>query len=294
MGESINYNSFPESDVLDNHIIQRLQKGLYTHMLVTGLPGTGKSSFGCRRAEVLFEKIHGYKGFTSEDIVDSLLGLLERIQKIKKPGEIILIEEVSVLFPSRRSMTSDNVAIGRVLDTCRKRQVILISNAPLFTSIDSHMRAMSHILVETLRVVKSQKVVVAKTWRLQTNPFSGKTYRHRFQRNGREIALVYSKQSNMEIWNQYEMKKDAFLTTLYSRLKSKAIKSEEKLNKESGIKPPVSMSDKIMPSELDAYTACELNKMTRARYAELKGLTPGRISQLIKRFKQKSNISMEK
>jgi hypothetical protein len=294
MGESINYSLYPESDVLDNHIIQRLQKGLYTHMLVTGLPGTGKSSFGCRRAEVLFEKIHGYKGFTSDDIVDSLLGLLERIQKIKKPGEIILIEEVSVLFPSRRSMTSDNVAIGRVLDTCRKRQVILISNAPLFPSIDSHMRAMSHILVETLRVNRTQKVVIAKTWRLQTNPFSGKTYRHRFQRNGREVALVYSKEANRDIWNQYESKKDAFLVTLYARLKSKAIKSEEKANKEAGVKPKMAVVPNVTKKELDAYTACKVNGMTQHEYAKQMGVTQASISFLIKSFMEKSNFSMEK
>lgn len=290
----MDWTQAPECDVLDSHIIARLHKGLYTHVLITGLPGTGKSSFACRRAEVLYEKIFGVKGFTEQDIVDSLLGLLERLQKIKKPGEIIVIEELSVLFPSRRSMTSDNVAIGRILDTCRKRQVILISNAPLFNSIDSHVRALSQILVETLKVNKTKEVVIAKAWRLQTNPHSGKTYRHRFHRNGREIALFYSKRSDGNIWDSYEHKKDAFLKNLYARLRAKAIKSEEKANKEAGIHPEIRESRKPTEKELQAYTNVILKGKTMTQYAKEVGVSISLISQYVKRFKQKSNIIVEK
>ncbi len=148
-----------ESDVIIDYVHTRHKQGLYTFILTTGLPGTGKSSKNQRLAELIYERLETGK-LKAEDIVDSLLDLLRRIRKIKKPGEVIIIEELSVLFPSRRAMSRDNVDIARVLDTIRKKGVILIANAPLYTSIDAHVRAMANILTETLRINKTQKFVV--------------------------------------------------------------------------------------------------------------------------------------
>jgi len=166
--------------------------------------------------------------FTEKDIVDSLLKLLDRLLKIKQPGEIIMIEEVSVLFPSRRAMTSDNVAMGRILDTIRKKQAILISNAPLYPSIDSHMRAMAEILVECQKVMRKDKLVKAKAWILQTSPHSGKTYRHTFRRGQKKVMFHYSKQSNPLIREEYEKEKDKFILHLLEKLHAKAENTELK------------------------------------------------------------------
>lgn len=227
----IDYSKYPESDLIIEHIHKRLKKGLYTHVPVTGLPGTGKSSTCQRLAELFYEKLGGNRRLKQEDIVDSLLKFMRRLKKVKKPGTVIIIEEISVLFPSRRAMAKDNVAIGRVLDTCRKKQVILFSNAPIWTSIDSHIRAMSHILIETQKIVKKAEVVVYKSWRLQTAPHTGKTYRHRFTRNGRDISLFYTKKPSPEIWDEYEKGKDEFMDNLYEELEADAKKKQDKRDK---------------------------------------------------------------
>jgi len=112
------FSNIPESDSIVNYIVDRNRKGLYTLCLVTGLPGTGKSSVSIRLAELTSLKLHDENRITEDCIVDSLLGFLKRLRKVKKPGEIIIIEEISVLFGSRRSMAIENIAIGRVLDTC--------------------------------------------------------------------------------------------------------------------------------------------------------------------------------
>jgi len=217
-----------ECDLIDDFILKRLRKKLHTHILITGLQGRGKSDFAIRMGERLSERIQNGVSFSEEDIVDSLTKLLDRLLKVKKPGEIIIIEEVSVLFPARRSMSSDNIAIGRILDTIRKKQVILISNAPLYPSIDSHMRAMAEILVECQGIIKSQKLTKAKAWILQTSPHSGKTYRHCFRRGRMRVIYHYAKQSNQLIRGKYEKKKDAFILNLLEKTKNKIEEKEEK------------------------------------------------------------------
>jgi len=137
---------------LIDHINHRFKKGLGTTIYVIGLSGTGKSSSSIRIGELVKDS---RKKETSLKIVDSLLKLLQAIRK-SKPGDIIIVEEISVLFPSRRAMSKDNVYIGRVMDTLRKKQICLISNAPLWNTIDKHMKAMGNVLIETLLILKKK------------------------------------------------------------------------------------------------------------------------------------------
>lgn len=285
------YNSLPECDLLDNYILLRLKKGLYSHILVTGLPGTGKSSFGVRMGERLSAKIGNQIQFKASDIVDSLLKLLERIKAVKVPGEIIMIEEVSVLFPSRRSMAGDNVAIGRILDTCRKKQVILISNAPLFPSIDSHIRAMSHVLVETVKVNKTQKVVISKSWRLQVNPHTAKCYRHRFRRNGRDVSFIVSKKPSSGVWEQYEQGKDEFLDILYKKLHAQAQKKQDKEYKDAGIvSKRREVSRGLTAKELKVYELVNNKGLMQKEVAKIMGVHPSRITRIMSSVQKKTNI----
>ena len=179
--QSINYSELPESDVVVNHIYRRLQRGLYTLTLVIGLPGGGKSSTCLRLSELVSEKINGKIQLDESCIIDSSLELIDFVRKAK-PGDIGVIEEMSVLFPSRRAMAAENVDVARVLDTCRKKQVILFANAPILNSIDSHIRALANISIETLKIVRTQGVVVYKPLRLQTQTKTGKTYNHKFNK----------------------------------------------------------------------------------------------------------------
>ena len=216
MAEIYKFDKMPEADIVVNYVNTRLRKGLNTNLYIIGLSGTGKSSVSIRLAEL----IHGERDEESKPeitIVDSLLEMIKAIRK-SKTGDIIIIEEVSVLFSSRRAMTGENVSIAKVLDTCRKKELCLISNAPLWNSIDSHMRALGHIIIETLRVNKTDKVVVSKFHRLQTNPLTSKTYRHTMQRDGADVARMFTKMPSKDRWDNYEKQKDEFMDELYEQL----------------------------------------------------------------------------
>ena len=174
--EKIDYSKLEESKIIVDEVLRRFKAGLNTNIYVIGLSGTGKSSASIRIGELIKEQNGGQMFIT-----DSLLEVLGAIKKSNE-GDILIVEEVSVLFPSRRSMAHENVAVNKIFDTVRKKRLCIISNAPILPSIDSHMRGMGHILIETKGIRKREQVVVSKVLLMQTNAKSGKTYWHTFCR----------------------------------------------------------------------------------------------------------------
>ena len=103
--KKIDYSKIPESETIVRDVYHRFKiKKLGTTIYVIGLSGTGKSSTSQRLAELITEKRIAKNQTEPETfIVDSLLAFLEALMKCKL-GDIIIIEEISVLFPSRRAM----------------------------------------------------------------------------------------------------------------------------------------------------------------------------------------------
>lgn len=289
MAEKIDYDNLPESDVIIDHIEKRFKKGLYTLILIYGLPGTGKSSVSTRLAQKTSEKIQGQNEFEEKHIIDSLMQLIDFVRKAK-PGQVGVVEEVSVLFPSRRAMSGDNVDVARVLDTCRKKQVILFANAPILSAVDKHIRCLSHIAIETLRINKKEGVVVYKALRMQTNPASGKTYLHRFNRDGREVHRFFTKKPDEKMWGEYEKRKDKFLNDLYDKLKSKAEIKENKELKAMGKKVNVVEEKPLTEKELKVYDLTRNQGLTYAKAAEQLGVSSQRVGAISKNIDKKLRI----
>jgi hypothetical protein len=199
--QEIDYSKLPEADVLIHYIVNRYRKGLYSLVLTGGLPGTGKTRVDFRATELIADegKKMGLK--VNVQIIDKLLDLVRFVKNAKEVEmNLGIAEEISVLFPSRRAMSGENVAIGKILDVARKKKVIILANAPLWTSIDSHIRAMGCAYIETLRIIKTHNLVLCKFFRLQTNPSTGKIYTHLFKREGREVQRAVFKKSNDSVW----------------------------------------------------------------------------------------------
>lgn len=289
MRRRIDYSKLSEADVIINYIVrQRLMRGLHANLFVIGLPGMGKSSTSMRIGELIKEKRMELSEIDQEIfVVDSLLEFVQAVRRAKG-GDIIVIEEVSVLFPSKRAMSGDNVDVGKILDTCRKKKLIIVSNAPIWTSIDGHMRAMGHILIETLRINKTQKVVVSKFHRLQTNPASGKTYRHTMQRKGRDVARMFTRKPDKDRWESYEKKKDDFMEELYARIEQTALNKKKRFEKElKQAKPKIKDLSKRELQVHQLYNKEGLNQMETA--AKL-GVTQTRVHQILKQIIKKTNI----
>lgn len=276
------YSKIPESDVIVDRIIERFNKGLNTNLYIIGLSGTGKSSTSIRLGELIDIE---FKKNLKISIVDSLLELIRAIRNSKE-GDIIIIEEVSVLFPSRRAMAADNVSIGKVLDTCRKKRLIIISNAPIWGSIDSHMRAMGHFLIETLRINKTQNVVVSKFHRLQTNPLSGKTYRHTLQRGGRDVSRMFTKMPSKEKWDSYEQQKDIFMDELYQRLENEQNIKQKKFDKQIVRDKP--HLQELTPKESEVNRLVNEKGLTQNEAAKFMDVSAARVSVLMKNIFKKS------
>ena len=278
------YDDRQEADVLVDYINARYKKGLNTNGLVIGLSGTGKSSV-CQRLLQLVKESR-----KDEDmqifIVDSLLELLEALQKAKE-GDGIAVEEVSVLFGSRRAMSAENVGVAKIFDTCRKRNLCLLCNAPILTSIDKHVRSMNHFLIQTLNILKGEQVVRSKFWRLQTNPGTEKCYLHTMTRKGKDVQLMFTRMPDIKIWNEYEDKKDKFMVELYDRLKRQQIKKKEKDDKDIAVRPKVSTLSK---REMEVHILHNINNLTQKEIASKLGLSFQRISAIKKNIEYKAQI----
>ncbi len=222
----------PEADLVVNYIIDRWKKGLYSLVLVGGLPGTGKSSTCIRLAELTQMKLTGENNFKVDNVLDSFLDLIKFV-KNAKPDKVCtgVVEEVSVLFPGRRAMSSENVDVAKLLDTARKKKVILFANAPIYPSIDSHMRALGNVYIQTIKIYKKAELVFSKCYKIQTNPATGKTYTHNFKRGVKDVNRMYTLKPSKETWEDYEGKKDKFLDELYSKAEARAMRKQEKDNK---------------------------------------------------------------
>jgi len=270
------YSKLPEADVIVEYIESRKKKGLYSLVLTSGLPGTGKSSVDLRLAELVSLKLTGENIITEANIIDDVLGLIKFLMEADEKKVCIgIVEEISVLFPSRRAMSHDNVVVGKLLDTARKKQVILLANAPLWPSVDSHIRALGNLYVETLRINKKEGVVICKAQRLQTNPGSGKTYFHWLRRKGKEVQRIFFKKPNSETWKNYELKKDAFIDELYADLKKKTLKKQGKEEVRPIVKP-------LSPQQLRAYDLVVKGDMTHQEASEEMGICRQRVTKIMK------------
>ena len=285
--KELDYSTIPECDVVVNYINKRYKTGLNTNIYVIGLSGTGKSSTSQRLGEKIVED---REQDNEVRIVDSFLDLLKAVIT-SKPGDIIIIEEVSVLFPSKRAMAEENVNVGKVLDTCRKKMLCIISNAPLWPSIDSHMRAMGHILIETLKIVMKHQIVVSKFHRLQTNPLTGKTYRHTMQRKGRDINRLFTKKPDAKKWEEYETNKDKFMDELYKQMEFKQKKKKEKLNKEMGIVRPT-IKD-LTPLDLQIHELVNIKGMKQTDAARILDKDKSYINRRVKKIRNMGNFPKE-
>ena len=276
------FSKIVEGDVLTSRIQERENKGLNSTIYIIGLSGTGKSSTSIRLGELIIERSENEKLMI---IVDSLLDFIRAIKNSKK-GDIIIVEEVSVLFPSRRAMAADNVSIGKILDTCRKRQLTLICNAPIWSSIDSHMRAMGHFIIETLRINKTQGVVISKFHRLQTNPLSGKTYRHTMERDGKDISRMITRMPTKERWDNYELQKDKFMEDLYLKLENEQDAKEKKLNKQKDVAEPKGLT----PQETKVYGLIYVKGLPQTEIAKIINVNEKRVSAIKKNILKKANF----
>ncbi len=287
MKKKIDLTGIEEAGVILTQVESRHRKGLINVIHVVGLPGTGKS-WGCiRLGELISERLHGKNEMTSKRIVDNLLDLLKFIRQVKKRGEVVVVEEAGVLFDSRRAMSGENVDAGKIFDTLRKKGVIVIMNNPISRDLDSKLVRLSTLMLQTVSLNKTEERVLIKPLRLQTNPDTGKTYRHRLKQDGKEVHRCWLGKPNEETTNEYEQMKDSFLNNLYDVLVAKQEKKKEKVMQELRVRlGGLRRIPQITDNENKRYNYRNTG-MRVVDIAKIEGVTPKAVDASIRSYKEK-------
>lgn len=229
-----------EADLMIDFLEYRFIKGYASLILVVGARGTGKSSTCYRLSEKNNERLNHLRekmGLEKKEFgtyIDSHLNLIHFVKNAQM-GDDAILEEISVLYPSRRSMSEESVGVSKVLDIIRKKRLIIYANTPMALSTDKNIRMSANAMILTFKILKGEQVVLSRFWKLQPNYLSGKIYTHSFTRKRREAQIMYTKMPDIERWAKYEKSKDEFIDDTYKKLLRKAELKQEKELKELGL-----------------------------------------------------------
>jgi DNA-binding CsgD family transcriptional regulator len=251
--KEVDFSHIPEGKAIINQIHHNYKRGLLNIVKIIGLPGTGKSWLCLRLAELVSIRIHKENRIKIDNVVDSLLDLLRIVRRATEPGEIVIVEEAEVLFPSRRSMSGDNVDATKIFDTVRKKKMILLLNFPLNKSVDSRIEAMCNLEIETLKIYKKAGVCICKPMRLQVNPSSGKVYHHRLLCESKEVRRSVFNKPSEKLTKEYESKKDTFLNDLYKSLENRQEKRKLEAEISMGKQRQIRLTRPLTDQQLKVY-----------------------------------------
>jgi DNA-binding CsgD family transcriptional regulator len=214
----IDPNKTLESEAIFLYVERRLKKRLGVNILMVGGLGSGKSYAGLRFCEKWYGRYFGER-FPIEHVTDDLSQAILTVKDFKRPGEPILVEEISVHAGSRESLTRQNRLWNKFMDTCRIKQAIVIMNGPALSFIDKHIVLLCNILIETLGVNFRKEIVVFKAKWLQFSQYKKEPYTHLFvNREGYPIDIFYLKKPSKELCEAYDSFKDRSVHDLYDEI----------------------------------------------------------------------------
>jgi len=278
-----------EAKTIIDFIEYRFKRGYSTLILVVGARGTGKSSTCYRLSEKTNERLNpirkkmGLKEREFGTLTDSHLGNVKWVRD-SQMGDDSILEEISVLYPSRRSMSEENVGVSKILDIIRKKRLIIFANCPVALASDKNIRSSANALILTHHILKSEQVVWSKFWKLQLNYLSGKVYTHKFTNQGRDIDFMYTKMPNMERWKAYEQSKDDFMEDHYAKLIKKAQLKEDKELKELGYTPTIK---KELTEQQEKIYLLKIQGLNQEEIAEKVGIAQPNVSKQYKLIQKK-------
>lgn len=196
-------------------IWRRVNKHNQNYMaLVCGPTGSGKSYAALRLCELLDPK------FSLEKVIfssDEFLDLLN--ERDLEKGEFVVWDEAGAGLASRQWMTQENIAMGKIAQTFRHRNLGVIFTVPSAEFVDIQIRKLVHSLFVTQHIDRWRKVCVCRHYIIQNNPLSGKVYKKReevFDKsdNIRRIEFIEFNLPSKKLRDGYEEKKKVFTAEL--------------------------------------------------------------------------------
>lgn len=287
--KSIDWEKLEEGEAVVDYLYNQWRKKILVIVKFLGLSGMGKSYASLRLGELLAKKMHGDKyKISRRNIVKNLLELIRFIKSVEMEGEIMIIEEMSVLFPSRRAMSGSNVDANAIIDTVRKKGIIIIGNYPLNKTVDSHIEAMCCLQLVTMQLNKTKGISIVSPLRLQTNPVIPKTYHHKLiDKKGNEIDYTFFRLPSKELINPYELEKDKLMDDLYERLEAKEKARREMLDKQVSKINRKGTLQSLSQRQLEVYNLIFKQNKRITDVANELGLAPSNIAAYLKVIKEK-------
>jgi energy-coupling factor transporter ATP-binding protein EcfA2 len=140
--------------------------------------------------------------------------------KLRK-GDVIIWEEGGVECNNRNWYTLSNKLVNFAFQTMRHMNFTLIMNLPSVEYLDSGLRGLFHLYIETKFVDFKKNMVNCKVKRIQHNPEIPKTYRKYFRMRGADghkfiASNIWIKGPPAEMIEQYEPIKAAYTKQLYT------------------------------------------------------------------------------
>ena len=142
-------------------------------ILITGQTGSGKSWYSLSLANILD------KTFSNNlRVYFSLEKLLEAVVKGEiGAGQACILEEMGVSAGSREFMTKSNRSYGKLFQTVRSHNTVLILNLPNISSLDSSLRKLCHYHGVMRGIDRKNKVSYSAFTKIEHDEYSGKCYR---------------------------------------------------------------------------------------------------------------------
>ena len=276
--------NYPESACLLRHMGERIKKRKGMIVLFTGGVGDGKSYAGLRLLELWYKKCFDQR-FPPIHICENLEQAVLLVQKFERPGEGILIEELSVLAGVRDSLSNVNKLWNKFIDMCRIKQAIIVANCPHINFIDIHFVMMCQAWVNCVEVQFKKKIVVARPLWIQASPHKSDPYKHKYisPETYNELPFCY-----------FRLPEDKELVKFYDGLKTKSFDflSEEIVARmqKNRLQKMTELGDKFLPKrEREAYELY-LKGYTNKEGAKKMGITVGAYNQNLCRSRERMKL----
>lgn len=161
----------------NSHVIKEIagyiQKGQGRNIFITGDPGSGKSNTSMAIA-LEVAKLLG-KPFTTKNIVFDSLTFTETYNNKKKTpeGSSLIYEEAGVGNNSKNSQNQVQKKYNQMLQTIRKRGILVIFNAPDLSFLDKDARKLLHYWFKTEKHDLTNKQITVSPYVVQVDQRTG-------------------------------------------------------------------------------------------------------------------------
>lgn len=199
--------------ILMMHLYNRMHiKGMSNLVIITGKKGSGKSLLSLRFGEVLEGKTFGLHHVCFN--LQQLFTLLDN--KLVKPGDVVILEEIGVAANSRDAMTKLNKHLSFVAQVIRPACITLIVNTISWGLIDAQVKNLADYRI----IVNGHDVQTSETEFkfLKISPRDDKMepYKeHLIYKNIKCISWTM-KRPSMELEAEYKTLRDEYMKQIFS------------------------------------------------------------------------------